>query len=311
MSYISMRDEKEKRLFLEKIAKMYYINEMKQNEIADQFSIGRSSVARFLKEANELGIVEIHVNSIFDSERYNDLEHDILSKYKIKDCLVVNREKGKIANSVIAQYLDGVIPYKGVLGVGGGETMFELGKHIWNLDSRHELSVVQLCGSLGQTPETSVTKNWADALSAKGVYMPAPLLAQSKESREIFMDDPSINRAFEKIKNLSAIILSIGSSGKNHKNKYLSMFDNIDSEGVYERSIGDIMFRFFDEYGNFPFEELNSRIIGATVEDYLSTPLKIVVAYGERKVQALTTALDHDFIDVLITDVDTAQGILK
>ncbi|MEG1180118.1 MAG: sugar-binding domain-containing protein, partial [Oscillospiraceae bacterium] len=114
-----------------------------------------------------------------------------------------------------------------------------------------------------------------------------------------------------KIKNLSAIILSIGSSGKNHKNKYLSMFDNIDSEGVYERSIGDIMFRFFDEYGNFPFEELNSRIIGATVEDYLSTPLKIVVAYGERKVQALTTALDHDFIDVLITDVDTAQGILK
>ena len=51
-----------KRDFLIKIAKMYYIEGLFQQEIADRMNISRSNVSKMLKTCRDLNIVEIRIN---------------------------------------------------------------------------------------------------------------------------------------------------------------------------------------------------------------------------------------------------------
>ena len=51
----------EKWNILATVANLYYNSEMTQNEIADRMYTSRSKISRMLKEARELGIVEISI----------------------------------------------------------------------------------------------------------------------------------------------------------------------------------------------------------------------------------------------------------
>ncbi|WP_253289084.1 MarR family transcriptional regulator [Eubacterium sp. MSJ-13] len=51
----------EKWNILASVADLYYNSEMTQNQIAERMYTSRSKVSRMLKEARELGIVEIYI----------------------------------------------------------------------------------------------------------------------------------------------------------------------------------------------------------------------------------------------------------
>ena len=53
----------EKWNILATVANLYYNSEMTQNEIADRLYTSRSKISRMLKEARELGIVEISIRN--------------------------------------------------------------------------------------------------------------------------------------------------------------------------------------------------------------------------------------------------------
>lgn len=76
------------RRFLEQIARMYYILDLNQQQIAEQLGIGRSSVARFLNEARKKGVVHFQIDSDSDSYRCQPLERKLLKKTQLKDCVV-------------------------------------------------------------------------------------------------------------------------------------------------------------------------------------------------------------------------------
>jgi DNA-binding transcriptional regulator LsrR (DeoR family) len=72
----------EKWSILATVANLYYNSEMTQNEIADRMYTSRSKISRMLKEARELGIVEISIKEPW--ERDLDLEHRIQQTYGVK-----------------------------------------------------------------------------------------------------------------------------------------------------------------------------------------------------------------------------------
>lgn len=65
----------EKWNMLATVANLYYNSEMTQNEIAARMYTSRSKISRMLKEARELGIVEISIKEPW--ERDLDLEKQI------------------------------------------------------------------------------------------------------------------------------------------------------------------------------------------------------------------------------------------
>ena len=58
--YDSLSDN-EKRNMLASVANLYYNVEMTQNQIAERLFTSRSKISRMLKEARQLGIVEIKI----------------------------------------------------------------------------------------------------------------------------------------------------------------------------------------------------------------------------------------------------------
>ena len=59
----------EKWSILATVANLYYNSEMTQNEIADRMYTSRSKISRMLKEARELGIVEISIKEPWERGR--------------------------------------------------------------------------------------------------------------------------------------------------------------------------------------------------------------------------------------------------
>ena len=78
----------EKWSILATVANLYYNSEMTQNEIADRMYTSRSKISRMLKEARELGIVEISIKEPW--ERDLDLENKIQQTYGVKTVRVVS-----------------------------------------------------------------------------------------------------------------------------------------------------------------------------------------------------------------------------
>lgn len=72
----------EKWSILATVANLYYNSEMTQNEIADRMYTSRSKISRMLKEARELGIVEISIKEPW--ERDLNLEKEIQQTYGVK-----------------------------------------------------------------------------------------------------------------------------------------------------------------------------------------------------------------------------------
>jgi DNA-binding transcriptional regulator LsrR (DeoR family) len=76
-------------------------------------------------------------------------------------------------------------------------------------------------------------------------------------------------------------------------------------------AIGDVCGRFFDINGKSTALDFQKRLIGISREDLVNIPLRMGVAGGDAKVNPIIGALRGKFINILITDVKTAQAILS
>ena len=76
-------------------------------------------------------------------------------------------------------------------------------------------------------------------------------------------------------------------------------------------AVGDVCFRFFDEHGVLVKSEIDQRVVGITPAQLLGVPRRIGVAGGRRKHAAIRAALAGGWVNVLITDLDTARHLTE
>ncbi len=76
---------------LVKVAKMYYEDDLSQNEIAKTFNISRPMVSKLLKEAKELSIVSISINDVKNAQEA--LGEKIASLFNLKQVIVISKNQ--------------------------------------------------------------------------------------------------------------------------------------------------------------------------------------------------------------------------
>ena len=305
------------RRLLERIARMYYILDLNQQQIAEQLGIGRSSVARLLNEARERGVVHFQIVSDPDSYRCHQLERELLNQTRLKDCVVFQSgdHTGYSFETLVSQYLNTVLPFTGTIGLGWGKTLYAVGSQMHLCDPRPELKVLQLSGGSGTkeeyVPATSVVQLWTRALRAKPYYLPAPAVASTAESRKRFLEDPSIGAVMDELKKVSVAIVGIGHTAEDASIIKSRLIPDLTGDTLSACSVGDVILHFYDEKGNFSFDDLSERVIGASREDFLCINLRIGIAYGENKIRAIAGALRGDLVHILITTEATARALAR
>ena len=82
-------------------------------------------------------------------------------------------------------------------------------------------------------------------------------------------------------------------------------------ESVVSRSVSDVCSHYFAKDGQALGEGHDARLIAATRDDLIRTPLTVGVAGGPEKVVGIVGAARAGLIKALVTDEDTANGCLE
>lgn len=306
---------------LYEIARHYHELGKTQNEIADSLGISRSQVSRALKQAQDEGIVVIHV--IPPEFDFTDLEAKLCSVFGLRDAVVILGSAGpsrlltQNLGMAGAKYLDKTLRAGHVVGVSWGATLRELvAAFNETKPSPREIMVVPLLGGQGQASPDLQVNDIASRVSmtfgGSHLYLHAPSFVDTPEARAMMLNDSNIKNVADKWATADVAVMGIGcfvppstllEEGGFPPDELIELA----KMGV----VGDICMRFFDVHGEPVNTPLGERIIGASLEQLKSIECVVAVAGGVNKAQAILGALRTGVADVLITDDAAARRVLE
>ncbi len=300
-----------------RIAWLYYKEKMTQQEIAERISLSRQKVQRLLEKARDLEIIQFTLKHPYVN--LMSVENEIRQKYGLKDAVVVPKSSDdqhalRLALALAgASYLERKLAAvtRCVLGIGWGNTTAYLAEHFEPQTVTGKIEIVSLIGNLMMNVSMNpyiMAEKIARKLNASFYNIWAPAIAQTKERAEVFKSEPWIRDVLDIARRADIYLISIGEASKSaslFKMGYLTPADL--QRLIGKGAVGDILCRYFNGCGEVIQDEVQDRVIGIPL-DQLADPRKLIigVAGGPSKVKAIHAALLKKYINVLITDEDTA-----
>ncbi|MCB1378121.1 MAG: winged helix-turn-helix transcriptional regulator [Alphaproteobacteria bacterium] len=303
-----------------KAARMHHIQGARQTEIAERMGISQAGVSRLLRMAEEHGIIR---NIVVPPEGlYPDLEDGLIDAYALDAVYVVDMgsaEDGiaQILGAAAAQCLNGELKGGPTLGfTSWSTTLREMARLIEPRLAADVKSVVETLGDLGspmlQHEADVATLHIAQAFDAEAVFLRAPGVMPSRELRDAALADAHVRKALRLLDDVDIVLVGIGPADFHGP---LAESDNFfTSQQLAEvraaGAVGQLHQRFIDREGRPVQTPLDDLVIGITLDQLRNAGRRIAVAGGEKKHDALAAALAGEWIDVLVTDVNSANYLL-
>ncbi|GCF95704.1 transcriptional regulator [Enterococcus florum] len=304
--------------FLVKLSRMYYDEERPQKEIADYFNISRSQVSKYLSKAKRLGIVEtiIHDNT---ANRYVDLESEIQKLFGLDHvvlCSTVDaaNQKNQLAQAARDYFLR-ILKPNSIIAVSAGTTVHLMASSYPYTSPMESLTFVPLSGGLGKTHQdiqaNVVCELFSQHSGGHFLQLHAPIIVDSSFTKSILLKETFVDSIFSVCKKADICLLGIGNAPiyEEMRATYLanSEVTNVDREIV----VGDVSYNFIDKNGEIVDCAWNNQVIALNLSDLKGIPIRLGIAGGPEKVSAIAAAIQGKIVNSLVTDVNTAQKLLK
>jgi DNA-binding transcriptional regulator LsrR (DeoR family) len=308
----------ENKKFISKIARLYYLGNLTQQEIADNLNISRTKVSRCLDKAREEKIVEIKINS--PQEDYTDLEYEIEERYKLKECIIVptyDRREDILRDMAdkLADMFNRIIKDGDYFGIGWGTSLKSIADYL-NLRMKVDIKVVPLIGGIGKVGTgihtNSVARTLANKFGGVSYMINSPAILDSSEAKEIIQNDSNAREIIKMSGRVSTAMVGMSDIGPQstlikNGNFKVKEFNYLNSLGV----VGDVNLIFIDENGKYIQNEINKRIITTSIERIEKIENVIGIGFGGRKLKVILGALRGRIINILLTDETTAKSIIS
>jgi DNA-binding transcriptional regulator LsrR (DeoR family) len=301
-----------------KVCTLYYIHEKTQQEIAERLHISRPKVSRLLREAKERGIVRITLSP--PAGLHLELENQLEAEFGLEEVQVVDADAGspeqvkRQIGAGAASYLARTIQPGESIGLGWGTTLGSMVQSMSRMPVKG-VRVVQVLGGVGppasQVHAAELVRQMAKVLNASASLLPAPGIMATADVRDVLRDDQHVRAALSHVERLDVLytgVSALASSAVLHDpNSALP-------RGIYEElveggAVGHILLRFFTREGARVRTSLDDLILGITPEQLRNTGSIVLVAGGEEKVDAMLGVLRSGYVNVLITDLVTAEAL--
>lgn len=301
------------------VAKLYYIGNMNQNDIAELMGTSRPKISRMLKMARDKKIVQFQITT--PESHYLKLQEKIAEAFELGKVLVTPTEtsfeimKMNVCKTA-AEYLSTVIKDGDSLGIVWGSTTS--GMIQFMRDRRLKGSkVYQLCGGLASLhlylDGHETTKLIAKAINAKHFVLNAPFMVNSGLMKSLLLQEPEIKKHFEAFENLDIAVVGMGSSDPAKSLTYLADYITLEEskELVKQGYAADVVGYRLDKDGSMADIPLNERVISIGLDTLRNVPNVIAVACGEDKVSSIITAVKGKYINTLVIDEIAALAIVN
>jgi len=303
---------------LAEIAKLYYLDQMKQRDIAEIFKITPIQISRFLKQAIDSGIVHFHISMPVEIDP--ELGKKIKDKYNLRECIVFEGEtEGELKNRLslyISEYIMMLLQEDSIVGLSWGRGIYEIVKQFPYAKLRN-CRVVQLSGGAFSANNYMVTPAHIVTLASERiggipVFINAPFFASNIETVEALNKEASAIKINE-LCQLSKVNI-IGTSPLSDKNTMTQMgilkqsdIDELTAAGA----IGDIAGFFVDKNGKDINWSRHDLYTGASLETISKAETVICIAIEEIKIDIIRAGLKRKCFNVLAISKTLAELLLK
>jgi len=302
-----------------KVARLYYLYNLSQQQIADKLKISRPGVSRLLHEARDRGVV--HIEIVDPEGNGADIERSLREKYGLKKAVVVPNEGASDDSGLkqrlgmaAARVLDGLVREGSVVGISWGSTMQELIRHL-NPRRVKDVTIVQLIGGIARaeydTHASEIAMKLADNYKAVPFLLPVPAIVDDVRVKEALMSDSRIARVLDLGRQAEIAVFSVGRLDHGCLMCRAEYFKKHEVDALLrKKAVGDIISRIVTDAGGVCSPELDARTVGIELDDLKKKPFSIAVAGGREKLPVIRAGLLGGYFNVLVTDEETAVRLL-
>ena len=295
---------------------LYYADQLNQSDVAKALNVSRATVVTLLQEAREREVVTIRLRP--DLVARTGLAQGLVARYGLADAMVIpsldDANLVERLGDAGARFLGGQLRAGDVVGVAWGRTVLAAAQAMSRSNAVPSLTVVQVAGSSTGSWDFSpelCTSLLANRLGARCGNLLAPVVLSNPGLRDQLMAEPMLVRQFELIRSANRILFGVGDLGPAATMR-ISGFATPDMVDRYVAAgaCGAIIGRFIAADGAPVPGELDPRMIGITLRELRAIPVRICVAGGAIKHQAISATLAGGYATHLVTDAGTARRLL-
>lgn len=314
--------------FLIKVAELYYRDGLSQQEIAQKLHTSRTSISRALIQARNEGYVQIRIQ--YPEQSNLGLERELEEKYGLTEALIAVPAYDQASDQEVAfqavDYTLRVLKKNMVLGMTWGRAMQGFVEQLAQDERLRSLSFrnVKIVPFLG-TPGVTQLDSWdattysntlatkvGNLLHCASYNLSAPMYVDGEKEKELIEGIDEISKVLHMAEKADMALIGIGSMQKDSS----IIKSGIRTEEEYKElmqkgAVGEIVGRIYDKNGQTVDEDLQRKMIGISLDKIAKIPVRVGISYGKDKIEAIKGAIAGGLVNVLVTDVPTAELLLK
>ena len=294
---------------LHAVAKMHYIGDMSQVQIAKQLGLSTATISRLLQRARAEGIVRIEVRDVLAPD---ELGAELARKLGLAQVEVVDAPVSgalpALAAPLSRMLAAAELRAGNVLMIGWGRTVsavIETG-----LPPMPGVLVVPSTGGMQQHAQhfqsNEFSRRAAEVTGGVPNFIHAPYLPDP-EVLDLFLADSSVQTSVGLWDRIDAAVVGIGQP-HGLERPASSPPSQVDAD--LADAMGDVVRHYFDRDGQILGWRGEGRMIAVSVQQLRATRLVIGLAVGEAKVPSIIGAARAKLVTALVTDTRTAEAVL-
>lgn len=295
------------------VAVEYHIKKKLQREIAEEYGVSRVQISKYLKLAEDRGIVETSLNPPNISSENQEKYQYLFNKYfGLKKLILTpgttNSDKLHpfLINHAGQWIMDHLVNNNREIGVGWGRTIHDLSlfpmetkKASW---SYYPLSFLEDMHIEDYFNYNIILPNFANNFGGTADKTFLNALSYTGKGMEAF-----IHHFW---KRLDTVICGVGHAFPRFPQARDKVFSDTVMQSIKSKDlIGDFINYYFDINGEVYIMNQSERTIPLDI--LRGIPEKIAIAGGYQKIESIIGAMRASLIDTLITDIKTAKNIIE
>ena len=316
----------EKRDVYANIATLYYLGDLRQDEIAKIYNISRFKVSRILKKCKSQKIITFQINASenrTDSLAVQLQEYLNIEKVIIAPSGATEMDSKNNVGQMAAKYLQEAIQDNMYVGVGWGSTIQTILRYYAPPISPENVTFVQLSGSIcsnsivdqGYMDGSEIIRSFAAKTGSNTNWSSflVPYIVNQPVLRKMLLQEAIISDHIRLFDKLDIACIGVGSSLPSksvaHLSGYISLQES--QEMVANGHTADIGGIRLAEDGSVAHTILDNRVLTIDPNSLRKVPKKVAVASGTDKAQSLVAGVKANLINVMVLDEIAALSTLN
>ena len=305
-----------------KALSMLYEEGLSKTDTAGRLGISRVTLGKLLEEAKAEGMIKFEIIDVRGQMKLLQVEREMCERFGLKDIKLVDTVSSdeeaamKRIAAEGAAYVSRILRSDMRIGLTWGRTLSNMIHELKPDAHVTNLTVYTLVGGASTSSNFQpnlLAQQFIEKYDGQAVIMTAPFMCRQESLCAEIKKEPSIADILRASRDVDITLVGIGEEPEKDAERLSDYpFDrDMIQQLVMAHAVGDICGNFFDIDGKLCDTPLRNRIVSIDISELPSHKQVIGMGGGSKKVRSIYGALCGGYLDVLITDLETAMKVLE